>query len=68
LTEEGVEGCGDNDGGKHEGNSGEGAQEGFAVKVEAGEEVGGVKSEEECEEGGESGLVEGEEYYVLRIA
>ena len=57
MTKEGIEGGGDNDCWEHEGNSSEGTQEGFAVKVEAGEEVGGGESEEECEDGGEDGLV-----------
>jgi len=68
LTEEGVEGRGDNDCREHEGNGGEGTQEGFAAKIKAGKEVGGGESEEEREEGGEKGLVKGKEYYVLRIA
>ena len=57
MTEEGVEGGGDDNRREHEGDSGEGTQEGFAVKVEAGKEVGRGESEEECEEGGEDGLV-----------
>jgi len=61
LTEEGVEGGSDNYSGKHEGNGGECSQEGFAAKVEAGEEVGRGKSEEEREEGGEDGLIRREE-------
>jgi len=67
-TEEGVKGCGDDNGRKHEGNGGQSTQEGFATEVEAGEEVGGGESKEEREEGGEDGLVESEEYYVLCVA
>jgi len=60
LTEEGVEGGGDYNSWKHEGDGGDGTQDRFAVKVKAGEEVGGRKSEEECEEGGEDGLIKRE--------
>jgi hypothetical protein len=36
LVEEGVEGCGDYDGGQEEGDGSEGAEEGFAREVESG--------------------------------
>lgn len=59
-AEQGVESRRDNDGGKHERYRGQGTQKGFAAKVKAGEEVGGGESEEECEQGGEDGLVKSE--------
>ena len=57
MTEESVEGRRDDNGWKHKRDGCKGTQEGFAVKVEAGEEVGRGESEEECEEGGEDGLI-----------
>ena len=60
CAEQGVESRRDNDGGKHERYRGQGTQKGFAAKVKAGEEVGGGESEEECEDGGEDGLVKSE--------
>lgn len=59
-TEQGVESCRDDDGGKHERNRRQRAQEGFAAEVEAGEEDGGRESEEESQKRGESRLVKGE--------
>jgi len=66
LTEEGVEGSGNDDCREHEGDGGEGTQERFAVKVEAGEKVSGGESEDECEEGGESCLIKREKQNMKR--
>jgi len=58
LTEEGIE-CGGNDNrGKHEGNSGQCSQERFAAKIVTGKEIGRGKSEEKCKKSGKNGLVE----------
>jgi len=47
LTEEGVEGCGNDNSGKHKWDGSEGTQNGFATEVITGEEVGRGKSEQE---------------------
>lgn len=68
CAKEGVEGGGYYYCWEEKWNGGEGAEESLAAEVEAGKEDGGGDAEEEREEGGKSGLVKGEEYYVLRIA
>ena len=56
-TEQGVEASGDYNSGKHERDGGQRAQEGLAAEVEAGEEDGGRKTNDERQKGGEGGLV-----------
>ena len=50
----------DNDCGKHEGNSSQGAQERFAAKIIACKKIGGRKPEQESEKSGKDCLVESE--------
>ena len=56
-AKEGIETRGHNNGGKHERDGGQCAQEGFAAKVEAGEQDRRRKAKEEGEQGGEGGLI-----------